>query len=304
MQIKEALKWGHEQLLLSSSSARLDAEILLSNILRKPTTFLLAHDEHKICSSFGFAQDDKFCIPFSKLWRYKRLIRKRKEGMPVAYLTGHKEFYFLDFDVNQNVLVPRPDTETLVECVIEYIRNTGGATPSSRLQLLDIGTGSGCIPISVCKNVDGLTAITTDISRKALRVARKNIKKHGLTNRINLIHSDLLENVPPELFESKEVIVTANLPYIPADYTISPELKYEPQISLFGGLDGLTLYKKIVHSSTSLGMTTLADIKPKAIFFELFEDQIAVLKTKLPDYKLKYIKNMSGKARVLAMEMA
>ena len=280
MQIKEALKWGHEQLLLASSTARLDAEILLSHILKKPTTFLLSHDEHKICSL--------------KLWLYKRLIRKRKQGMPVAYLTGHKEFYFLDFDVNQNVLIPRPDTEILVECVIEYIRNSGGATPSSRLLLLDIGTGSACIPISVCKNVDGLTAVATDISRKALKVARKNINKHGLNNRIKLIHSDLLKNVTSQLFEGRKVIVTANLPYIPTNYQISLELKYEPQISLFGGEDGLDLYKKIVQQLTT--------IKPKAIFFELFEDQIAILKTHMPDYKLKYIKNMSGKARVLVME--
>jgi len=293
MQIKEALKWGHEQLFLTSPSARLDAEILLSYILKKPTTFLLAHDEHKICSI--------------KLWLYKRAIRKRKQGMPVAYLTGHKEFYFLDFKVNRNVLVPRPDTETLVECVIEYIRHTKSATPSSRHLykksqitnhksqiLLDIGTGSGCIPISVCKNVEGLIAVATDISQNALRVARWNIKKYGLEGRIRLIHSDLLKNVLPELFDEREVIVTANLPYIPTDYQISPELKYEPQISLFGGNDGMDLYKKIVQQ--------LIPIKPKAIFFELFEDQIAILKTCLPDYQLKYIKNMSGKARVLVME--
>ena len=195
MQIKEALKWGHEELFLSSGSARLDAEILLAHILKKPTTFLLAHDEHKICSL--------------KLWLYQRAIRKRKEGMPVAYLTGHKEFYFLDFEVNRNVLVPRPDTEILVECVIEYIKQRNDTI------LLDIGTGSGCIPISVCKNVDGITAVATDISRKALKVARKNIKKHGLANRIDLIHSDLLKNVPPGLFDGRGVIVTANLPYIP-----------------------------------------------------------------------------------------
>jgi release factor glutamine methyltransferase len=173
------------------------------------------------------------------------------------------------------------------------------------LVLLDIGTGSGCIPISICKNVEGLRVVATDVSRGALRVARKNIKKHKLKSRIKLIRSDLLDDVPLELLEDKEVIVTANLPYIPTDYQVSPELKYEPQISLFGGGDGMELYKKIVHSSArdrSLGRTTLMDIKPKAIFFELFEDQIAILKTKLPDYRLRYVENMSGKARCLCME--
>jgi release factor glutamine methyltransferase len=288
MHIKDALQWGNKQLFLSSPSARLDAEILLSHILKKPTTFLLAHDDEE--------------IGFFALRQYKSFIGKRKEGMPVAYLTGHKEFYFLDFEVNRNVLIPRPDTETLVDCVISYFNDQSPITNRLRSQpsandqflLLDIGTGSACIPISVCKNIEGLTAVAVDISRKALKVARKNIKKHGLLGRINLIHSDLLKDVPLELLEGREIIVTANLPYIPADYQISPELKYEPPISLFGGDDGLELYKKIVQQ--------LISIKPKAIFFELFEDQIAILKTKLPGYKLKYIKNMSGKARVMAME--
>ncbi len=294
MQIKEVLKWAHEQLILTSDSARLDVELLLSHVIERPVTFLLAHDEHNICSM--------------DWWKYKRMINKRKKGMPVAYLIGHKEFYMLDFIVNRSVLVPRPDTEILVDCVISYLK-----TQNSKLKiqskskihpskfthqnspiLLDIGTGSACIPISVLKNVEGIKAVAIDVSRGALRVARKNIKKHKLKSRIQLLKSDLLEDVPVELFEGREVIVTANLPYIPTDYQISEELKYEPQISLFGGGDGMELYKKIVQQ--------LADIKPRAIFFELFEDQIAILKTKLPDYKLKYVENMSGKARCLCME--
>ena len=108
MKIKEAVKWGHETLILTSDSARLDAELLLSYVLKKPATFLLAHDETDV----GFWQ----------LWKYKRLIEKRKRGVPVAYLIGHKEFFFLDFEVNRHVLVPRPDTEILVEVVIEYLQ--------------------------------------------------------------------------------------------------------------------------------------------------------------------------------------
>ena len=293
MKISDALKWGHETLLLTSDSARLDAEVLLAHVLKKSTTFLLSHDEHKICSI--------------KLWQYKRLIHKRKKGIPVAYLTGHKEFFFLDFEVNRHVMVPRPDTEILVESVIEYIRlinkTTEGAIHKSRRRglrsspsvvLLDIGTGSGCIPISVCKNVKNLKAIATDVCKKALRVAKKNIKKHKLQSRITLIKSDLLEKVPLELFGDREVIVTANLPYIPAQFQVSPELKYEPSISLYGGEDGMDVYKRLVDQ--------LKDIKPRTIFLELFEFQIAILKTKLPDYRLKYIKNMSGEARVLVME--
>ena len=279
MQIREALKWGHETLLLTSNSARLDAEVLLSYVLKKPTTFLLSHDEQKISSI--------------KFWQYKRLIHKRKKGIPVAYLTKHKEFFFLDFKVNRHVLVPRPDTEILVDSVISYLKSEI-RNPKSEMVLLDIGTGSACIPISVLKNVKGIKAIATDVCWKALRVARKNIKKHKLASRITLIKSDLLEKVPLKLLEGHEVIVTANLPYIPTQFQVSPELKYEPPISLYGGKDGMDVYKRLVGQ--------LKDIKPRAIFFELFEHQIAVLKTKLPDYRLKYVKNMSGEARALMME--
>lgn len=278
MQIKEALKWGHETLLLSSDSARLDAEVLLAHVLKKPATFLLAHDEQKICSI--------------KWWFFRRLISKRKKGMPIAYLTGHKEFYFLDFEVNKNVLVPRPDTEILVEAVISYLNDQSPMTNDQLL--LDVGTGSGCIPVSVCKNVKGLMAIATDVSSAALRVAKRNVKKHKLTSRITLILSDLLKNIPPEWFEDCEIIVTANLPYIPVDFQVSPELKYEPSISLYGGVDGMDVYRRLIEQ--------LEEIKPRAIFFELFESQIAILKTKLPDYRLKYVKDMSGEARVLVME--
>ena len=278
MIIKEALRWGHETLLLSSESARLDAEVLLSHVLKKPATFLLAHDRAE--------------VGFWDLGKYKRFIEKRKEGVPVAYLTGHKEFFFLDFEVNKNVLVPRPDTEILVESVIEYVQRGLLSAPS--VILLDIGTGSGCIPVSVCKNVKGLKAIATDVSSAALRVAKRNVKKHKLTSRITLVLSDLLKNVPPELLEDREVVVTANLPYIPADFQISPELKYEPPISLYGGADGMDVYRRLIEQ--------LEKIKPRAIFFELFESQIAILKTKLPDYHLKYVKNMSGEARTLVLE--
>lgn len=302
MIIKEALKFGHETLLLTSESARLDAEVLLSALLKKPVTFLLAHDDRS--------------VGFFELWRYKRLIEKRKKGIPVAYLTGHKEFFMLDFDVNRHVMIPRPDTEFLVEAVIEYLKknvlsDTSGKRSTTATGkrnttvdsvghvernslLLDIGTGSACIPVAVLKNVEGVSAIAVDRCGAALRVARRNIKKHRLQSRIKLFRSDLLEKVPIRLLRDSEVIVTANLPYIPADYQVSPELKYEPSIALFGGKDGMDVYRRLV--------VQLMTIQPRAIFFELFEHQIAILKTALPDYHLKYVKDMSGEARVLCME--
>ena len=180
--------------------------------------------------------------------------------------------------------MPRADSTLLAHQVKRYAKG----------DVLDIGTGSACIPVSVCKNVKGLKAIATDVSSSALRVAKRNVKRHKLTSRITLVLSDLLKNIPPEWFEGNEVIVTANLPYIPADFQVSPELKYEPPISLYGGADGADVYLRLTEQ--------LEKIKPRAIFFELFESQIAILKTKLPDYRLKYVKDMSGEARTLVLE--
>jgi release factor glutamine methyltransferase len=278
MQIKELLRWGHEQLIPTSESARLDAELLLAHVLREPTTFLLAHDDEEVC--------------YFNLRRYRHVISQRKDGMPVAYLIGHKEFYGLDFEVNKSVMVPRPDTEILVDKVVSYFNDQFPMTNDQLL--LDIGTGSACIPISVLKNVDGIKAIATEISRSALRVAKRNIKKHKLKSRIELFDSDLFKHVSPEIFKGKEVIVTANLPYIPKRFAIHPSTKFEPDIALYGGDDGLDIYKRLIEQ--------LEEIKPRAIFFELFEFQAAVLCTKIEGYEVKFTESMTGDARVLMME--
>jgi release factor glutamine methyltransferase len=276
MTVKETLHWGHEQLVLTSESARLDAEVLLCHTLKKPLTFLLAHDETE--------------IGYFALKKYHRFIKQRKEGMPVAYLTDHREFYGLDFEINKHVLVPRPDTEILVECVINYLRSQD----LGHTLLLDIGTGSACIPISILKNVPDIEAVATEISGSAMGVAKRNIKKHGLSGRIKLFSSDLLKSVPRELFEDHEVVVTANLPYIPKQFAVHPSTKFEPDIALYGGDDGLDIYKRLVDE--------LRDINPRAMFFECFEFQVATLADKIRGYELKYAKNMSGQARVLMLE--
>ena len=281
MLIKDTLHWAHEYLLLSSDSARLDAEILLSYVLKKPTTFLLAHDDSE--------------IGFWKLRRFKKLIEKRKEGIPVAYLTGMREFYGLDFKVNKHVLVPRPDTEILVESVVEYVKKL--RITNYELRILDVGTGSACIPISILKNVSDIRAIATEICGSAMKVAKRNIAKHKLKSRIKLIKSDLLTKVPVGLLKDHEIILTANLPYIPKQFQVDPSTKFEPDVSLYGGEDGLDIYKRLIEQLEEMG------IKPKAMFFELFEFQIAALCEHMPDYELKYAKNMTGEAKCLHLEL-
>jgi release factor glutamine methyltransferase len=281
MTVKEILHWGHEILIPTSESARLDAEVLLAHVLSKPVTFLLAHDESE--------------MKFWPLYKYRKFIRQREDGMPVAYLTGHREFYGLDFEINRHVMVPRPDTEILVECVVDYIkRNDDTTIRRNDILLLDIGTGSACIPISILKNVPNIEVVATDISRPALRCAKHNIKKHGLKGRIKLFSSDLIKNVPPQLFENKEIIVTANLPYIPKNFAVHPSTQFEPDIALYGGDDGLEIYKRLVEH--------LSVIKPRAIFLECFEFQVATLAALYPEYQLKTVRDMSGKAKMMMLE--
>lgn len=284
MKIKDVLLWAYEYVFLSSGSARLDVEILLSHVLDKPTIFLLAHDDSEI----GFWQ----------LYQFKKLIKKRKEGIPVAYLTGSREFFGLDFKVNKHVLVPRPDTEILVDSVVLYLRRDDEMTKRrDDFLLLDIGTGSACIPISILKNIPEIKSIATEICGSAMKVAKHNITKHKLKSRINLIKSDLLKNISVGLLKDHEIILTGNLPYIPKQFQVDPSTKFEPDVALYGGDDGLDIYKRLVDQLEEMG------IKPKAMFFELFEFQIAALCEHMPEYELKYAKNMTGEAKCLHLEL-
>lgn len=285
MMIKEAILWGFEQLTPTSDSPRVDAELLLAHVLKNSTTYLFTHPKNPLDRFSGFSLNE---------WRYRRLIQKRKRGVPVAYLVGHKEFYALDFEVNDSVLVPRPDTEILVECVIETIQGLRKQDSGISLLLVDVGTGSGCIPISVLKNVPGLNAVATDISRSALSVAKENAKKHSVASRIRFFKSDLLNKVPARSLENHEVVLTANLPYLPDKMEAKPELGFEPSIALYAGADGMDVYRRL--------MGQIETLRPMAIFLELYEWQIALLQTQFPGYELKYAKVMSGEARCLMME--
>ncbi|MFH1410525.1 MAG: peptide chain release factor N(5)-glutamine methyltransferase, partial [Patescibacteria group bacterium] len=271
MTIKDLVDFGHRE-LIAFDSARLDAELLLSYVLGRPVTYILAYDEAEV----GWFQ----------VWRFKRLIAKRKEGIPVAYLRGHREFYGLEFKVNRDVLVPRPDTEALVGAVIGYIQ------PDDLL--LDVGTGSGCIPIAILKHVKNPEAVATDVSGAALRVAIANARQHGLERRIKFFQSDLLSGVPPEALEDRHLVVTANLPYVPKGFEVNVETKFEPQIALYGGEDGMDIYKRLLEQ--------LLPLEPKAMFFECFDFQKAVLAENAPGYRLRHLKNLSGGAGVIILE--
>ncbi len=162
------------------------------------------------------------------------------DEMPVQYITGIQPFYGYDFIVNENVLIPRYETEELVEYVIYYIDQY---YENKKIDILDIGTGSGCIAITLDKEIKNAKVMATDISDKALMVAKENNEK--LSADVRFIESDLYQNIKDKKFD----VIVSNPPYIPNEESIGPTVKHEPKISLYGGFEGLDFYKQIVKES-------------------------------------------------------
>ena len=197
--------------------ARLDAQLLLAHALHKDRTWLLAHDD--------------FELPAHQEADFEAFISRRSEHIPVVHLTGTREFYGLDIDITPDVLTPRVETEQMVEWAVKY------APLNSRL--IDIGTGSGAIAIAIAAHRPDLSITGTEISGEALAVATRNNKKHHA--HLALIKSDLWNAVDGQF----DTIVT-NLPYLRADADLMPEVRKEPAVALFGGEDGLDLYRRFL----------------------------------------------------------
>jgi len=220
MQINNLLFWAIKK------TTALDAEVLLSHTLNKPKSFLYTYPEKKLTQA--------------QVRKYKSLISRRAKHEPVAYITGHKEFYGLDFYVNQHTLIPRPETEALVEKIIKN---------KDIHSIADIGTGSGCIAIALAKNNPKLNIYAIDISSKALTVARKNAKAHKVKN-ITFKQGNLLEPIKNIKLDA----IVANLPYLSEKVYKKnyQHLKYEPKQALYAGKDGLDYYKKLLKQINKL----------------------------------------------------
>jgi release factor glutamine methyltransferase len=231
MTIGESLATATEKLRQKNiPSAHLDAEVLLAFVLKKPREFLLAHPEWRLQA----AQAKKI----------QTLITKRVRYIPVAYLTGHKEFLGLDFSIDKNVLVPRPETELLVEEVAAWLRTWQKNNPAKEITVIDVGTGSGCIIITLKKIFPEINAIAVDMSPSALKVAAKNARQHKV--RIKFAKNNLLNKFTPP---AGNCIIVANLPYLDKKEKLTDwekkSISREPKMALYGGKDGCQKYQKL-----------------------------------------------------------
>ena len=217
----------------NSNSPRLDAQVLLSHVTQQPRTWILAHNEYNLTPNQNHQLADA--------------VARLEAGVPLPYVLGHWEFYNLTFNLSTDVLIPRPETESLVEMGIDWLKNH----PQAR-NAADIGTGSGCIAVSLAVNIPDLRVNAVDISEGAIDIARSNAVKHGVIDRINVVQGDLLNQPPSDLLDVTQHfnLITANLPYIPTE-TLHQLNVYqrEPTLALDGGPDGLSLIRKLLQKA-------------------------------------------------------
>ena len=230
MKVFEAIKIGSNLLKEKKITSHvIDSEILLSKILDKSREEVLINPDQNIC--------EKNILLFNKL------LFRRSKYEPIAYILKEKEFWSMKFDVNKDTLIPRPETELLVDILLSVYKG-------KRITILDIGTGSGCIIISLLKNLNTSSGIGIDISKKAIFVAKRNALKHRLSGRIKFFNKSL-EGV----FYRKFDLIVSNPPYIDRKdiRNLSEDIKkYEPRMALDGGNDGLDLIKKVIYKSKNI----------------------------------------------------
>lgn len=221
--IKQALEFGYTY-LKNLDSFRLEAEILLAHLLTVSRTFLYTH-EHSLLSPTDFQH-------------YQQLCQRRLAGEPSAYLIGNKEFWSFDLEVNASTLIPRPETELLVQTTLDLL-------PQNKpLMVAELGTGSGAIAIALAIERPNWQIIAVDLSLAALEVAKKNCQRYHLNN-MTLIHSNWYEQLPPAYFDA----IISNPPYISTDDPHLSNLRFEPQQALASGPQGLDALTHIIRQS-------------------------------------------------------
>jgi release factor glutamine methyltransferase len=265
---------------------RLSAELLLAHVLNVPRIKLYTDYERPLTDR--------------QLTEMRALVQRAAEQEPIAYLTGKAHFFNLEFVVTRDVLIPRPDTETLVENVLQLCRHQPGLEAP---RVLDLCTGSGCIAIAVAHNLKNAVVIATEISPAAAAIARDNAKRLGVADRVIIEEGSLFESIPKLVDPRPFDLILANPPYIPTAQIAALDRSvrdYEPIGALDGGLDGLSLHRRILAESP-------AHLLPGGrIFLEIGFDQgpaAMELAAKHPEFiDAKLLKDFAGHQRVLTAQ--
>ena len=275
MNIEIAIKNACEELNKNKiGSALLDSELLLSKVIKKDRKFILLNPNKKLDQS----DQDSF----------KDLIIERSKGKPLAYLTGIKSFWNNDFKINEKILIPRPDTEIIIDQVLNIYKN------KRNVSFLDIGIGSGCIALSILKEKKSFLATGVDLSQDCIKICRYNAIKLGVANRIKLLKSDV-----DNLFFHKYDLIVSNPPYIKKfdlrklDKCVKD---YEPRLALDGGLEGLSVIRKVIKKSSELIKTH------GKLILEIGYDQKVPVKKMLNDnnfYINKIVKDLAKNDRCI-----
>jgi len=230
MNVLELLNKGSDELKKKKiATYRLDSEILLSKVLRKKREEILINLDQKIC--------------LKNIYKYNNLIHRRSQNEPVAYITKEKEFWSKNFFVSKNTLIPRPETELMVEKLVKIYKGKS-------ISILDIGTGSGCILISLLSELSYSSGVGIDISKNAILIAKKNAERHKKLLNTKFLNKSLSSN-----FNQKFDLIVSNPPYIRSKdiRNLNDDIKkYEPRIALDGGNDGLDLIKKIIYKTKNI----------------------------------------------------
>jgi release factor glutamine methyltransferase len=215
-----------EQGINCSESARLDAEILLCDVMQFSRSKIYSHPEQVV-------PDDKTVL-------FQSLIKQRQQGHPIAHLTGKKEFWSLQLTVNKDTLIPRPETELLVETALQKIPK------GAEFNILDLGTGCGAIAIAIASERPHCNLVATDINANALAIAKKNAETHQLKN-ILFYHSDWYQNIPPQKFD----LIVSNPPYIKQgdEHLKQGDVQFESKLALVAGTDGMQAINMILENT-------------------------------------------------------
>ncbi len=273
-----------------------DFFLLLSHATHRDKVFLLAHPEYELSPEVA-----------TKAEAY---LRRRLKHEPVAYITGHREFYGREFHVTRDTLIPRPETEHLIERVLDQLMKTKSKIRSEReiIDLIDIGTGSGNIIITLAKEIEELTHkaeikyFALDISKSVLAIAKDNAMRHDIATKITFLESNLLEHLPIPLLQDHHLIITANLPYLSHDiyHESDPDVRdYEPENALVSGEDGLDHYTRLLIEVRAL----LPHVRSLTFFFEISPEQTILLtkhiRTVFPQATPLVFQDLSGRDRLI-----